>query len=209
MVLRGRGAHPRPPRLRYNAFSRGTAPTVTTGEGRMPRTMGGKVAAQRRNKMRERLWPKDAAYWRGPKDRGFFCAPRSVSLIIRMLNTKSVAGVENLGSVYLELLSCHLGEGLVEMGREEDHAYAAGYSGQRSVRSWRERMKKLEEHGFIRTAPRGSLQYGYVFLVHPAVAVENFVKANASKVKSEWQNAYAAHQVDYQEMTADEAREAE
>ncbi len=174
----------------------------------MPRSMGGKVAAQRRNKVRERLWPQDGAYWKGPKDRGFFCAPRSVSLIIRMLNTKSIAGAENLGSVYLELLSRHLGEGLVEMGPEEDHAYAAGYSGQRSVRSWRERMKKLEEHGFIRTAPRGSLMYGYVFLVHPAIAVENFIKANPNKVKGEWQNAYAAHQVDYQEITADEVREA-
>jgi hypothetical protein len=38
--------------------------------------------------------------------------------------------------------------------------------------------------------------------------VENFIRANPGKVKSEWQNAYAAHQVDYQEMTADEVREA-
>ena len=68
-------------------------------------------------------------------------------------------------------------------------------------------MKRLEDFGFIRTQPRGSLKYGYVFLVHPAVAVENFIKDHGSKVKSEWQNAYAAHQVEYQEITAAEVRE--
>jgi hypothetical protein len=170
----------------------------------MPRTIGGKVSAKRRATMRERIWPDDAEYWRGPKDQGYFCGPRSLPLIVRLLNSKSVAGVENLGGVYLELLSRHLGEGLVEMGPEEDHAYAAGYSGQRAVRSWRERMKRLEEYGFIRTERRGSLTYGYVFLVHPAVAVNKFVTAHPTKVKSDWLNAYAAHQVEYQEATAGE-----
>jgi hypothetical protein len=172
----------------------------------MPRNMAGKVATQRRNTMRQRLWPNDEAYWRGPADRGFFCGPRSLPLIIRLLNTKSVMGVENLGGVYLELLSRHVGQGLVEMGAEDEHAYAAGYNGQRSVRSWRERMDRLETIGFIKTKPKGSLKYGYALLVHPAVAVDEFIRANPTKVRSEWMNAYAAHQVDYQEATAADVR---
>lgn len=172
----------------------------------MARSIASKVATQRRNTMRERLWPEDTPYWKGPKDRGFFCAPRTLPLIVRLLNTKSVAGVENLGGVYLDLLSRHIGQGIVEMDSEVDHAYAAGYSGQRSVRSWKERMKRLEELGFIRTKARGSLTHGYVFLVHPAIAVDELVKTNPGKVREEWLTAYQSLQVDYQEMTAAELR---
>lgn len=87
------------------------------------------------------------------------------------------------------------------MGPEVEHAYASGYDGERSVRSWSERMAKLEELGFIRTAKSGSLKYGIVYLVHPARAVENL--RALGKLRPEWENAYAAMQAEFQEPTVE------
>ena len=58
------------------------------------------------------------------------------------------------------------------MEPEEDHAFAAGYEGTRGKRTWRERMKILQKHGFIQVKPKGNRQFGYVLIVHPALVLE-------------------------------------
>ncbi|HUX68694.1 MAG TPA: hypothetical protein VMV31_14505 [Terriglobales bacterium] len=132
-------------------------------------------------------WPDDAA-WTG-EDQGWFKSPRSLPLLMALLRSKPVSGKKDPSSVYLDLLSRHYGEGVIEMAHEKDHAYAAGYVGSRAVRTWQERMRILADAGFIRIQAVGGQPYKYVLLVHPGRAVEQLKRQD--KVHAEWLSAYA------------------
>jgi len=152
-------------------------------------------AAARRQKLRNEFWPDEIA-WDG-KGRGWYPAPRSLPLILGLLASKELSGNQDPTRVYVELLSRHMDEGLIEMAHEEDHAYAAGYWGPRGTRTWRERMEILEANGFIKTRQKGNRKYGYVLLVHPAIAVERLRRQN--KLPPGWWDAYRARQIETKE----------
>jgi hypothetical protein len=101
--------------------------------------------------------------------------------------------------VYLELLSRQRGEGVIEMAHEEEHAFAAGYVGTRAVRTWQERMKILEENGFIKALQVGNQRYKYVAIVHPTTAVERL--REQKRVDDNWWNAYLANKRESKEPT--------
>jgi hypothetical protein len=92
--------------------------------------------------------------WTGEGEKGWFSVPRSLPLVLALLSSKEISKKHDPSFVYLELLSRQRGEGVIEMAHEEEHAFAAGYVGTRAVRTWQERMKILEENGFIRTRQR-------------------------------------------------------
>jgi hypothetical protein len=86
--------------------------------------------------------------------------------------------------VYVELLARHIDEGVIQMATDEEHAFAAGYDGDRGVRSWRERMRLLEQVGVIRIQRMGAKRFAYVLLVHPSVFITALQAAG--KVDAEW-----------------------
>ena len=57
--------------------------------------------------------------------------------------------------------------GLITIKEPTLVAEEAGFSGQRAVRTWRDRMKILEKLGFIRCKPFSSNPFGYVLLLNP------------------------------------------
>jgi hypothetical protein len=81
--------------------------------------------------------------------------------------------------VYVELLTRHVDNGVVQMATDEEHAFAAGYDGARGVRSWRERMRLLEDIGVIKIRSMGAKRYAYVLLVHPTGYQPDPVKLQA------------------------------
>jgi hypothetical protein len=83
-------------------------------------------ARQKRESLRQEFWPEDIA-WLGPDERGYFCPPRTLPLLVSLLRTKELSGRHDPSRVYVELMSRHMGEGVVEMTNEEEHAYGAGY----------------------------------------------------------------------------------
>ena len=92
------------------------------------------------------------------------------------------------------LMARNMGEGVIEMVTEEEHAYASGYSGNRATRTWRDRMKILEETGFIKVKARGGLKYGFVLLVHPTLVVQKL--REEGKVSDEWWVSYRTRQLE-------------
>lgn len=169
----------------------------------MVRVGGGKVGKKRRTELRRQHFPAIGAteLWTGDGEKGFFSAPRSLPLVLRLINSLSDKTTDPT-SVYVELFSRHMGDGLVEMGAEEDHAYAAGYTGRRATRTWRDRIKVLEDLQFIRTKNKGPRNIGYVVLVHPALAVERL--RSAGRVPDEWWEVYSARQMEVGETTGTE-----
>ena len=155
-------------------------------------------AAKRREQLVQQYWP-DEDVWTGEKEKGWFPSPRTLPLILALLASKDVSENKDPSMVSLDLLSRMIGEGVVEMEHENDHAYASGYVGQRAVRTWQERMAILEKVGFIRTVQVGNQSYKYVALVHPTTAIQHLKEKN--KVPDEWWNAYQARKALTKEET--------
>lgn len=128
---------------------------------------GAQKASEKRISLRDQFWPGEVA-WGSGKEAGFFPAPRTLPFILQALSSRKVAVNQDPGSVYLELLSRHMGDGIVVLTHEEDHVYAAGYTSQKA---WRARMRVLEKHGFIKIQKLG-LRFAYVLLVHPTTAMQ-------------------------------------
>jgi hypothetical protein len=137
--------------------------------------MAGKgVADQRRDKLREKYWPKEMA-WRGAGsgEKGWFSAPRTLPLLLSIMKEKAIGkGRGDLGRVYVELLSRQRGQGIVEMESPDIHAYACGYRGKRGERTWADLMKMLEKAGFIKSKSGNGRDFDTVLIVHPAAVVK-------------------------------------
>src|SRR5208282_5539130 len=122
---RGRGHRRNVPGLRVRAHSQ-----FWEEDSAMPQTAG----ADRRAHLKERYWPKDKA-WNG-NGSGWFRASRTVPLLLGLLSQKQLTGGRDVSRVYIELMARHMDGGVVEIGNEADHAYAAGYGGNRAIRTW-------------------------------------------------------------------------
>jgi hypothetical protein len=161
-------------------------------------------AAARREQIRKQHWPK-VDLWTGEKEYGWFFAPRTLPLILSLIDSKEISSNLDPSSVYIELISRHRGEGIIEMGHETEHAFASGYEGNRAVRTWTERMKSLEENGFIKTVQVGNQPFKYVALVHPTVAIQRI--RDAGKIPDKWWNAYLARKRETKEATYEQYQE--
>lgn len=161
--------------------------------------------AKRRQEIRQLYWP-DEDLWTGEKEVGWFSVPRSLPLIMTLLSSKEISGGKDLSSVYLDLLSRQKGEGVIEMAHEADHAFAAGYVGNRAARTWQERMEILREIGFIHCVKIGNQRYRYVAIIHPTTAIYRL--RTQKRIPDIWWNAYLANKRESKEASFEE-RESE
>jgi len=161
----------------------------------MPQTAG----ADRRTQLKEHYWAKDAA-WSGTGS-GWFKAPRTLPLILALLSQKELTAGRDVSRVYLELLARHMDGGVIEIGNEADHAYAAGYTGTRAVRTWHERMQMLERLGFIKSKHIGNQRYKLVLVVDPITAAAELRKQG--RVPDSWWEAYLLRLMETKEADAE------
>jgi hypothetical protein len=172
----------------------------------MVKPFASRASKDRRTELREEHWPGVRA-WGSKKEVGYFNAPRTLPLILELIDRKSFSGKDNVGRVYLELFSRHMGEGVIEMTFEQEHAHAAGYQSTRWQRSWRDRMKVLQDLGLISIQQKGGRPYGLVLLHHPTIAVGKLRKAG--RVPDDWWESYRQRQIEvkepsYEKMTGTE-----
>jgi hypothetical protein len=140
---------------------------------------------ENREALREELWPGSAEkVWKSAKEKGYFPSPRNLPLVLQLMREKGVCGTLDPSSVYLEFLHRDMGEGIVEVLDEDEHAFCAGYVGGRAVRTWRERVAALQRAGFIKVFPKGNRNIGYVVIVHPCSVVANLRRDG--KVGDRW-----------------------
>ncbi len=133
--------------------------------------------SQRRDTLRQELWPNgEAEMWRGPRrETGWSGVPRTLSAILAALDEPRVRGPLDLTRVYVDVWTRAFDEGLVEVADEVEAAFLCGFS-KRRVRSWRERIHKLAELGFIRVFRVGIHDIGAIGLVHPHIAMTRLKK---------------------------------
>lgn len=160
----------------------------------MPLTAG----ADRRSELKEHYWPKEKA-WSGTGS-GWFKAPRTLPLLLGLLAEKTLTNGRDISRVYLELLARHMDGGVVEMGNEADHAYAAGYTGSRAIRTWTERMEILEQLGFIKTKKVGIQRFKLVLVVDPLYAAAELRRQG--RVTEAWWEAYQLRLMETKEASS-------
>lgn len=118
----------------------------TTNSCTKPRTL------QKRNiNLRNELWPEldENRLWNRKKENGFITIPRTMTYIIQILDSLSKG--KPLGSTYLTIW-CHLfDESFLVIENPKSFAFESGFQGQRCEDTWKKRMKKLQELGFINT----------------------------------------------------------
>ena len=148
---------------------------------------------KRRQRIRDELWPgADNLTYHHKKEDGFFTSPRTLPMVARL--AKILSDRIDPSQVYLELWARSFDPpGFVEIVDEEECANAAGFfgGGGRSIRSWRERVRRLEELGFIRVGAKGSRKYAYVLILHPHKVVRS-LREERDDVPSSWWSLFRA-----------------
>jgi hypothetical protein len=108
-------------------------------------------ADQRREQQRSLLFgdvPKEELW--SQSFNGWCWVPRTMPLVLHAI--RSMSKGTSAAETYFALW-CHcVSESIVEMNNRASLIAAAGYAGSTSERTWKERMKKLAELGFIKIA---------------------------------------------------------
>lgn len=130
------------------------------------------MMTEKRRKLRQQHWPDvtDDDLWLRSETKGFTTIPRGMSLIMRIMD--SLSPQKPLSNTYMTLWLYSFDEMTVTIQRPRQMALESGFTGQRAENSWRERMKKLEELGFILSARGATGSFHYILLLNPYKVVK-------------------------------------
>jgi hypothetical protein len=128
--------------------------------------------------LRSTLWPdlKPDQLWDRKKESGFITIPRTLTLLMNMMDQISKA--KPLSRTYLTLWCRTFDEMVINIKNESEFAFESGFSGQRAVITWRERMKRLNDYVFIKAKEGAYGKYSYVLLMDPHKIIEKIKKQN-------------------------------
>ena len=103
------------------------------------------------------LWSMD--------NEGWVALPRLMPLMLSVMDDLSGKGFP-VSRTYLELWSrIRIEESFLALNRPEEMAFHAGFEGQRALRTWKDRMQRLADLGFIgvKPGPLGALSYAVIY----------------------------------------------
>lgn len=116
--------------------------------------------------LRNSLWPTSStSLWDRTAYGGFTTLPKTYPYIAKIMDDLSKGFP--LSSTYLALWCGTWDNSFVRLNRPADMAFAAGFSGERAERTWTDRIKRLEQIGFVETKPSGASKFGFAFIPNP------------------------------------------
>lgn len=122
--------------------------------------------------LRKSFWPDiaDEELWDRKLNVGFTTVPRTMSLIMSIIDSLSNKG-QPAGQTYF-VLWCHVFyESFVLIENPSLFASETGFSGERALHTWKQRMKQLKEMGFIDAKEGPSGDFNYVLIFNPHVII--------------------------------------
>lgn len=138
-----------------------------------------KQSQARRLKMSERAQQQLALHfpdvpetllWRRNRNDGFTTIPRTLPIAMQTIDATSKGAPA--GHSLFCLWARAPDNPLVIVENPATYAVETGFTGERAVDTWRKRMRKLRELGFIRTKAGASGEFHYILLLNPNIAVE-------------------------------------
>lgn len=144
---------------------------------------GGRSVSERRKRLRKALWPEvtDELLWLRTQNTGFTTIPRTMPLIGQILDRLSGKGFP-LFATYLTLWCWVFDEATVEIRNPREMAHEAGFSGPRAESTWRSRMRRLQDLGFIKVKPGLAGEFQYVLLMNPLHRIKELYKDKPNDV---------------------------
>lgn len=160
-----------------------------------------KKIAKRQLELRNRLWPEldlaandDELLWSRQRYNGFTTLPKAMPLMMSIMD--DLAGGQPVSGTYLELWCRTFDDSFVVLSRQEEIAFHSGFTGQRAVRTWKVRLKLLEELGFIRLASGSSGDCSYALLLNPYHVIKARYESKTGGVRGDKYNALVARSLD-------------
>ena len=123
---------------------------------------------KRQLEVRNKLWPEVSTEmtWNRKERTGFVTMPRAMPLILRIMDYLAGKG-SPVSSVYLDIWCRTFDESFLQITKADEMATYSGFSGQRAARTWRERISRLEELGFIEIKYGLTKDVQFVLLPNP------------------------------------------
>lgn len=139
--------------------------------------------------LRGQLWPRltDDDLWMRKQRDGFTTVPRGMPLILDIMNDLSKN--QPIASTYLELWCRAFDECFVTLSKAPEMAFHAGFTGQRAVRTWMQRMARLAELGFISIKPGPSGPMSYALIYNPYKVIQRLYAAKMPGLLADKYNA--------------------
>jgi hypothetical protein len=140
--------------------------------------------------LRAKLWPEvnfDARLWHRKRSDGFTTIPRTMPLVISIIDDLTKGGPAGL--TYLELWCRGFDEMYVSLTRSKELAFHSGFTGQRAERTWAEKIRKLNELGFIsvKEGQAGPLSHAIIF--NPYQVIKTLYESGHTGISREKYNA--------------------
>lgn len=147
--------------------------------------------------LRENFWPdvEDEDLWIRTQRTGFTTIPRTLSLIGRVMDQLSGKGFP-LFSTYFSLWCRVFDEAFVEVRNEREFAFESGFNGPRGEVTWRSRMRRLHELGFIDVKPGLASDLQYVLIWNPIKVIARAYENQDSPVHDLAYNALKARLIE-------------
>lgn len=121
--------------------------------------------------------------WLRQKNKGFSTIPRTLPIAMEVIDNLSKG--QPAGHAYFALWCRAPDSPLVVVQNPIVFAAEAGFSGERTVDTWRRRMKRLKELGFIQTRKGVSGDFHYILLMNPNVVIELMHKSGKHPIQEE------------------------
>ncbi|MCP4183884.1 MAG: hypothetical protein GY761_11300 [Hyphomicrobiales bacterium] len=122
------------------------------------------------------------------KTKGYSSMPRTMPLIGAIMDALSGKG-KPVSTTYLELWCRSNEQCFLTLSKPHETAFASGYSGERGVSTWKERVRRLEALKFISTKPGPSGDLNYVQIWNPYLVIKQHMQ---DKTESFPENYYHA-----------------
>lgn len=121
------------------------------------------AAEKKRRAIREAVWPglDEERLWRRLESTGFITIPRTLPLIVEIINCMTKG--KPAGAAYFELWCRSFDECFVDMDDEDGMAFSTGFTGQRATSTWRDRIRALQNLGFIDVQTKGGKSYALIY----------------------------------------------
>lgn len=126
--------------------------------------------------------------WHRKRNDGFTTMPRTMPLIGAMMDSLSGKG-KPVSTTYLELWCRSNDEGFLTLTKPGETAFASGFTGQRGVGTWKERVRRLETLRFLDSRPGISGSLHYVQLWNPYLVIKHHKHEQTEGFREDQYNA--------------------
>lgn len=124
-------------------------------------------AQEKAKALRDSVWPDldEQMLWNRKSVSGFTTIPRTMPLVMNIID--ALTKNKPAGSSYFVMWCRTFDHSLLVIDNPMTLAVEAGFSGERALSTWKDRMRSLVELGFIDAKEGPSGPYHYVLLFNP------------------------------------------